>query len=398
MGKSIRNYLILLGLVVVVMAFMVFSNDKEVDWRMTYNARSKQPYGLYIFGEELKHFFTKEVSKVSYTPYEYLIRNQKKDTYNYIFTEEDIDEVSLEKILSEVKQGSQALFLNTSYHVNDTLGIAADEAYYVEDQEVQLVTSSYNERVDLTLKGRHSFDRIDYFTILDKNRDKALGYIYYSDEGKIRKKINFVEVPFGRGKFFIHLGPPIVFTNYYLKEEPKARKYASTILSYLPKDNKTIWFDSSLGSTSSSEFLSFVMSQPALMTAWRLMLLGFLFYLIFKGKRQQRIIPVIEKPKNTTIEFAQSVSSLYYQEGDASDLVQKKITYFLDNVRGKYYLDTQEINEAFAQRLHNKSGRDKQLVDKIVACISQFESTHQANESTLTDLDKWIGEFWNYNN
>ena len=52
------------------------------------------------------------------------------------------------------------------------------------------------------------------------------------------------------------------------------------------------------------------MSQPALRITWRLMLLGLLLYLIFKGKREQRIIPIIKKPENTTVEFAQSISSV----------------------------------------------------------------------------------------
>ena len=125
------------------------------------------------------------------------------------------------------------------------------------------------------------------------------------------------------------------------------------------------------------------------------MLLGFVLYLLFKGKRQQRIIPVIEKPKNTTIEFAQSISSLYYQERDATDMVRKKITYFLDQVRQRYYLDTQQINEDFAAKLANKSGKDKELVQQIVGTIIHFEQTQQAQEETLTQLDKWIDEFWN---
>ena len=71
MGKAIRNYLILLSVVVIVMSLTVFSSaDRRVDWGLTYDANSKQPYGLYIFGEQLNHFFSKEVYKISYTPYE----------------------------------------------------------------------------------------------------------------------------------------------------------------------------------------------------------------------------------------------------------------------------------------------------------------------------------------
>ena len=391
MGKAIRNYLILLSVVVIVMALTVFSSaDRKVDWEQTYDANSKQPYGLYIFGEQLKHFFSKKIDKISYTPYEYLRRNQQKGNYNYIFTTEGIDEVSLKKILSDVRAGSQALFLNEDYGLMDTLKIDIDHELTVDDINLQLNSTSYDKQI--YINPERVYLRVNYFTQLDKERDKALGYVFFSDGRKIRKKINFVEVPYGKGKFFLYLGPPMAFTNYFLKESQDARSYVATVLSYLPEDRPTVWF---VPSTQGEDALSFIMSQPQLRMAWRLMILGFLLYLLFKGKRQQRIIPVIEKPKNTTVEFAQSISSLYYQERDATDMVQKKITYFLDQVRQRYYLDTQQINEDFATKLYNKSGKDKDLVQQIVSTIIHFEQTQQAQEETLIQLDKWIDEFWN---
>lgn len=391
MGKAIRNYLILLSVVVIVMALTVFSSaDRKVDWEQTYDANSKQPYGLYIFGEQLKHFFSKRVDRISYTPYEYLRRNQQKGECNYIFTTKGMDEVSLKKVLSDVQAGSQALFLNNDDGLMDTLKIKTNYQLMVSEVNLQLNSTSYNKPI--YLRPERDYIRVNYFTRLDKERDKALGYAFSSDGKKERRKINFVEVPYGKGKFFLHLGPPIAFTNYFLKESQEVRSYAATVLSYLPKDRPTVWF---VPSNQGKDELSFIMSQPQLRTAWHLMLVGFLLYLLFKGKRQQRIIPVIEKPKNTTIEFAQSISSLYYQERDATDMVRKKITYFLDQVRQRYYLDTQQINKDFATKLANKSGKDKDLVQQIVGTIIHFEQNQQAQEETLTQLDKWIDEFWN---
>lgn len=394
MGKSIRNYLILLFLVVLVMGLTFFSlKENKVDWSKTYQAESKQPYGLYIFGEEMQLFFTKGVDKVSYTPYEYLRRHQEDGLTNYILTNGDLDKVSLEKILSQVAQGSYALFLTHYQTLNDTLRIDTDTDY-VDEIKVQLASSSYDKQVPMKKTGTYDYLETSYFTYLDKQRDKALGYVYFRKEAMERKEVNFVEVPFGKGKLLVYAGPPLPFTNYYLRNTFHLWEYASTILSYLPRDRHTVWFVNPQGDIRESP-MAFITSQPPLRIAWILLLLGFLLYLLFKGKRQQRVIPVIEKPKNTTIEFAQSISSLYYQERDATDMVRKKIAYFLDQVRQRYYLDTQQIDEAFAQRLANKSGRDRQLVGTIVAAIMQFEQHQQAKEETLIQLDKWIDEFWN---
>ena len=398
MGKAIRNYLLLLGLVVLLMMLTVFSSNGDgVDWSRNYQADSKQPYGLYILGEEMKHFFSKEVEQVSYTPYEYFRRHGKKGQNNYIFTLGALDPISLKALFSDIQAGSQALFLTHYYSLNDTLKIEMDSRYYIEEMKLQLATSSYNKMVPVEKDGAYDYLETAFFTSLDKARDKALGYVYFKEEAIKKKEINFIEVPYGKGKLYIYAGAPVAFTNYYLKSNFHLGRYAAMILSYLPRDRKTVWFADTYGSDrfTANNTLDFINQEPSLRITWRLLLLGFLLFLIFKGKRQQRIIPVIEKPKNTTIEFAQSISSLYYQERDATDMVRKKIAYFLDQVRQRYYLDTQQIDEAFAQRLANKSGRDRQLVGTIVAAIMQFEQHQQAKEETLIQLDKWIDEFWN---
>ena len=115
----------------------------------------------------------------------------------------------------------------------------------------------------------------------------------------------------------------------------------------------------------------------------------------FSQPSYQRIIPIIKKPENTTVEFAQSISSLYFQDGDCVDLVRKKITYFLDHIRNTYNIDTQEINSSFIEKLYNKSGKDKELIAKIVHLIIDFEKNQQADEQALINLDKWIQTFWN---
>ena len=76
-------------------------------------------------------------------------------------------------------------------------------------------------------------------------------------------------------------------------------------------------------------------------------------------------------------------------------MVGKKITYFLDHIRNTYNIDTQEINSSFIEKLYNKSGKDKELIAKIVHLIIDFEKNQQADEQALINLDKWIQTFWN---
>ena len=387
MGKAIRNYLIILSVVVIVAGVFVFSAEHNIKWDRTYNVNDTNPYGFYIFSEEIDYFFNKEVKKIAITPYEFSKTETEKGKNNYIFTEEP-DITSLNTILSDIEKGSNALFISDFFYNLDTLGVEITTDYfYQKDKALELTTNSFNERINFSDDGA-SITGI--FTSLNEKNTKTLGYIYLEDS----KNINFVEISHGKGKIFLY-SEPIVFTNYYLKDFPKIRKYTSTIISYLPKEKNTIWFDKNFKEKTVYGNLSFIMSQPALRITWRLMLLGLLLYLIFKGKREQRIIPIIKKPENTTVEFAQSISSLYFQDGDSVDLVRKKITYFLDHIRNTYNIDTQEINSSFIEKLYNKSGKDKELIAKIVHLIIDFEKNQQADEQALINLDKWIQTFWN---
>ena len=174
MGKSIRNYLIFLGVVVLIMSLIVFSpSNTKRDWQWTFDPESKQPYGLYIFGKELKHFFTKKVIQESYyTPYEYLsVKEEKQEPYNYIFTVGSIDKVSLRKLLVEVERGSQVLFLNDFASLTDSLEIKTEDKYRAEDLQMQLNSPSFDKKVPIELK--QTFLGVNYFTDLHKNRDKA---------------------------------------------------------------------------------------------------------------------------------------------------------------------------------------------------------------------------------
>jgi len=125
---------------------------------------------------------------------------------------------------------------------------------------------------------------------------------------------------------------------------------------------------------------------------------GMLLYLLFNAKRRQRVVPVVKPLRNTTVEFIQTIGNLYFQEGDTVNIVQKKIIYFLDRVRNRYYLDTSKLDESFAEKLHNKSGKNKALIDSILHFINDFEKKKFAIQVDLVKLNSLIEEFWKEEN
>lgn len=394
MNRSLRNYfIILLILIGVVAAYSLSFRTRIIDWEETYNPDDKIPYGTYILDNEIDTFFDKPVQRYGKTPYEFFTENDSLQLYNFIFIDEIQDDVSAKKIMNSVKNGSKALLMGSAFHSFDSLGIDSYYRFYEEGTSLELTTRSLKNKKFPLLNANGS--DVKYFDKLDTKRDKVLGYVYCDGQ----KYINFIEVPYGKGTFYIHIEPKVV-SNFYLKNTD-FQEYTSSVLAYLPTKNRTVWFDWNFSENYQANpeqqrnFMSVIFENPALAAGWRIIFIGFVLYLIFQGKRKQRIVPVIEKLQNTTLVFTQTIGNLYFQEGDPRGIAQKKILYFLDNVRNKYYIETQYIDENFAHRLQQKSAQDKQLVNQIVELIRQFEKTKIADENFLIKLDKLIHQFWN---
>jgi hypothetical protein len=111
-------------------------------------------------------------------------------------------------------------------------------------------------------------------------------------------------------------------------------------------------------------------------------------------KRRQRIIPVIEPLHNTTLDFVETVSSVYYSQHDNNSIANKKIQFWFDHIRQRYYLQTQNTDETFVQQLQRKSGPSKELIEKILHNIKRAQAQPNVTDDLLIELTQSIDEFY----
>ena len=200
---------------------------------------------------------------------------------------------------------------------------------------------------------------------------KILGYI--EKDGK-KVSFNFIQVPFGKGNFYLH-SEPLILTNYYLLK-PEGHKYVENVFSYLP-NNKTIWFTENYNKKRESQSpLRFILQNDNLRHAWQLLLVGLLLFALFNIRRKQRIVPIIEPLKNKSVEFVKSIGNLYLQEGTPHDMALKKIQYFLNKVRLDLMIDTQHLDDNFIKKLHLKTGKNIELIQEAVDLINKTQNQH----------------------
>ena len=85
---------------------------------------------------------------------------------------------------------------------------------------------------------------------------------------------------------------------------------------------------------------------------------------------------------------------MYYETKDHDNLIEKKITYFLEYIRRVYYLDTQILDDKFVKNLSLKSGKDNDDVKKLINQIVYLKAKTRCNEGDLLRLSKAIEDFY----
>ncbi|MEN3322708.1 DUF4350 domain-containing protein [Mariniflexile soesokkakense] len=401
MDKRSKIALYAIGAVIVLMMIAEITKPKALNWRDSYAAADKIPLGCYVLFNELKDISNNPLKISTKTAFEALkdLENTKKTVSIFINNGIGFDKQDSESLLKYVENGN-SVFISANYlygDLSDTLNIRIGTDYNNFFKKPSL-----NSFISPNLKPneRHFKDVIEnsFFTSIDSLNAVALGTTKVEKTGEIINdtipdtNINFIKIPFGKhsGAFFIHTNP-FAFTNYHMLNDNDA--YAATVLSYLPKD-QIIWDNYyKSGRKVITSPLRFVLQNQALKWAFYIALLSLILFVIFRGKRTQRIIPVVEPLKNTTLDFTRTIGDLYYQHGDFTNIITNKVQYFLEQIRSKYYLDTNELNENFISKLAVKSSNKKEDTKALIDYIMYLKSKLNHTEADLIQLNKFIESF-----
>ena len=91
--------------------------------------------------------------------------------------------------------------------------------------------------------------------------------------------------------------------------------------------------------------------------------------------------------------FAKTIGGLYYQHKDYTNLINKKLNFFLEFVRSHYYLDTNTINEKTASDLSAKSGKPLAETKALLEYIIYLKNKGSHSEQDVIALNKKIAAF-----
>ena len=226
-----------------------------------------------------------------------------------------------------------------------------------------LSTAGYDYKHDSLYVG----DFTSFDTIVDeKERIERI------DTFAIKKVPTAVSVPYGKGEV-IFVSSPLLFTNYGMLEG-NTFVYIFRLMSYLAdlpvyRTEAYVKTDAMLVAEQ-SPFREFI-KRPPLRWALYLALLGVVLFMIFTARRRQRVIPIMSKPANRSLEFIQLIGTLYYQRKDHVDLVRKKFKLFAEELRKTAGVDISDVNTDDREYLllAEKTGMNSDRLKKVIRQI-----------------------------
>ncbi len=397
----------------------IMGDSKRHSWREHYRADSGDPYGTSIIYGLLEEYFPEEgLENINDSLTIQLNKKEKTGSYFYLGPALWIDSLRLNALLNFVERGNDAFIISplVSFELLDTISgencidltYDRDSFYYTEDEYFfgdSIATLNFPHE-DLNKVSGYEFNyryRADdqYFEWGYMPPDLFCEYQHeFTSLGIINDTlVNFARAKYGKGNFYFHT-TSLAFTNFHIVKK-EGREYVEKVLLHLEKgpilwDKTTRSFE--LPGQGNRGFgnspLKYILSQPSLAWGWYILLGLAVLYLIFRAKRRQRIIPVLEQNENTSLEFINTIGRLHFIQNNHRQLALQKMKLFLGFIREHYKLSTKDLNEQFKKQLSVKSEIPLSVIEKIFSIHGNIERSKFTSENTLATFHRKMEGFY----
>lgn len=394
MFKGNKKYYFVLGTILLVVVVLQYLQPKPINWKRSYNRNDKIPFGCYAIFGLLKNFAADvKVNKV--TTYE--LNESKPGTGNaLIVVNENLEMSALDtrSLLLFIEKGNTVVLSANQFGrvLEDTLHLETAYNYYFSTGpldsmlkkpafEIKYVQPNNN------LKNKYKYPAVateSYFTKFDTATYRIVAV------NKAQKPV-ILSKKTGKGKLIV-CSLPDVFGNLFIVDHQN-RYFTYTLLSML--NTKTIIWDEFYKPYKIREkgLFQFIFESDPLYMAYCIFILTLIVFMVFEMKRRQRSIPVIDPPKNTTLEFIDVVSHVYFNSSNHKYIAGEAIHYFYFDIRRKFGVNTTMINADFYTTMHRLSGVAFEEVKNLFTYCENIKNAPLLTQNDLLELNNRINKF-----
>ena len=390
MGKNRNILLLTAGLILILIIMLVTMEFREVSahkWSESFDFEDKEPQGLYIFKELTERYYKDiPITLNKFAPDSL----GEKGLYIQFVPNFMSDEVFF-SLFDLVHKGNDVLIISDNFNINlsDTLSYSFDNAFQIGNN---LEFNFLDPEIARNNNYQYTFLNEEFNDTLTNSYNLIEGT--YWDVDKTFVKVNtpdslalMVAFPFGEGRLFYHAKKDLFYNHSYRQED--MFDYTQKILAHFDPNHLSL-----LDPRSASDFgalddrnpLQFIMSNPPLKAAYYLLIFGALLYVIFRGKRKQRVIPVLKKKQNTSLQYVDTVSQLFYQQGQHEKLVSHMRNIFYHKMQKKFFIPPD--HKEYVQVLAKKSRISTTELQYVIDRFNSLDDYFTFNESELISLNR----------
>lgn len=353
--KPNRWFVVSIVVFLVLLFILEMQLPKNFSWTPTFRHTDKQPFGSCLFDSLLSSTMPKGYTVTDSSLYQLAKDSLQPRGILVVADEMNLIPAEVNAIFSMANNGSHVMLV--AHGVGDftcnRLGIRM---------------WGYGNSFDLQNFVKYNKERESFEWVSEENGYKPRRFMVFKP--LITRKFNFetdsldnvirpcldqqatlrhdaVSATFRQGKGYITFcSLPLLFTNYGIVDQDNAT--FSLRLLTLMKDLPVVRTEAYCPQTSDEvqqSPLRYAISQPPLRWALYTLMVGALLFLIFEGRRRQRVIPIEKAPENHSLEFIHLVGSLYYHSRERRSLVVRKWTYFAEELRRNIHLDVTDASE-----------------------------------------------------
>ena len=391
--KDRTKFLLFAIVLVGMLALIELFYPRPISWHTTLSSDDKVPFGLSVLKSSIVDLFEEEEIIISRESFFLMSDSLTKDDNFLVICEYFLQgEEDFEAMLSKVTEGASILISAYGFNevMQDSLGFSVSDNVFTD------ISNNLNPEEDSTflemifprLQQKYTYRRMDapyYFELDEEEKWTILIINEESEPVAISRKV-------GSGQLILSC-TPLAFSNYYILYG-RGQEPASALLSQLP-DNGLHWTEFySRGRGEPLTPLRYVLSTTPLRWAYYVTIFAVFAFVFFEAKRKQRPVPIIQPPRNDSLDFVKTVGNLYYENGDHKNIVEKKIQHLLDHIRSKFHLQTTNIgNQEFYEQLAKKSGKPLINVEGLFTLIEILQKKDRVHEDELKTLNSKIEAF-----
>ena len=353
--KPNRWFVVSIVVFLVLLFILEMQLPKNFSWSPTFRHTDKQPFGSCLFDSLLSSTMPKGYTVTDSSLYQLAKDSLQPRGILVVADEMNLIPAEVNAIFSMANNGSHVMLV--AHGVGDFMC-----------NKLGIRIWGYGNSFDLQNFVKYNKERESFEWVSEENGYKPRRFMVFRP--LITRKFNFetdsldnvirpcldqqatlrhdaVSATFRQGKGYITFcSLPLLFTNYGIVDQDNAT--FSLRLLTLMKDLPVVRTEAYCPQTSDEvqqSPLRYAISQPPLRWALYTLMVGALLFLIFEGRRRQRVIPIEKAPENHSLEFIHLVGSLYYHSRERRSLVVRKWTYFAEELRRNIHLDVTDASE-----------------------------------------------------